>query len=727
MKDTGFTPTRPLFVSFSALALSLALVLGACESPEPPAACGSLAGHTLTVGQTATATACFEDPNQADTLTYTVASSDPSVATATITAKIVTVTAVKPGIATVTITASDPEGLQGHSRFTVTVPNRPPAAEGSISPATIAVGATATIDVAEYFSEPDGQTLTYSAVSADTRVATVTVNQQVIIVSAVLHGSTAINVMATDPGGLSATQSFTVTVPNRGPEARGQIPEATVEAGTTATVDLSPYFTDPDDDLLSYTATTSDPGVAAVTAVHEAVVISALARGTADVTVTVTDPGGLSATQSFTVTVPNRGPETRGGIPAVSLHVGDTLTLDLSPYFSDPDGDPLTFAATTADATLSAPSLDGSMITLVAVARGSATVMVTVTDPAGLAASQSFQVVIPNRPPRTSDRLPAYDVIVGYPAEVNAASYFADPDGDTLTYAATTSDPAVATVSVTGGTVTVAPVAPGRATLTVTATDPEGEGVSQDAPVTVLPPDPGYFADDFGTNASLRNWTVSQARASVGGGVLSLTNSRGDRQGQAARDHALTEWSLEARVGRADTTASAALVMFMNHDRYTHFIVQIGSGVRVDGRNTNYRFVLYDADDDSYFHPPGLQGHSGAIDNRGGEFSDITFSLIRRQLVLHAGTTRLFRSTPLNNTLPVEITGYALVPWPHDGRSGKTVLFDWFEMDGDPVGNAAPARRSGAAGRIRRLPPAELRNEVTTREVPGLRGAPPGG
>lgn len=726
MKDPGFTPARPLSAFLSALALTLALALGACESPEPPYACGPLPGHTLTVGQTASATACFEDPNQEDTLTYAVASSDASVATAAISAQVVTVTAVKPGISTITITATDPEGLQGHSRFTVTVPNRPPMKEGSILPATIPVGATATIDVAEFFSEPDGQTLTYSASSTDTRVATVTVNQQIIIVSAVHHGSTAINVTATDPGGLSATQSFTVTVPNRGPEARGQIPAATVEAGTTLTLDLSPYFTDPDDDLLSYSATASDPDVVAVTAVHEAVIISSLARGTAEVTVTVTDPGGLSASQSFEVTVPNRGPETRGGIPGVSLHVGDTLTLDLAPYFSDPDGDMLTFAATTADAALSAPSVDGSMVTLVAVARGSATVMVTVSDPAGLSASQSFRADIPNRPPGTAQRLPPFEVSVGYPAEVNATPYFSDPDGDTLTYSATSSSSAVATVSVTGSTIAVTPVAPGSATLTVTATDPEGETVSQDAPVTVLPPDPGYFADDFATTASLRDWTVSHARASVRRGVLHLTNSRSDRQGQAARDHALTEWSINARLGRADTTASVALVMFMNHDRYTHYVVQIGSGVTVDGRDTNYRFVLYDADDDSYFHPPGLQGRSGAIADRADEFSDITFSLLNRRLALRAGAVQLFQSLPLNNSLPVEITGYALVPWPHDGRAGKTVLIDWFEMDGDLVGSAAQARRAGAAERIRRLPPAERRDEVTTREVAGLRKAPPG-
>ena len=70
------------------------------------------------MGQAATVTACFEDPN-GDLLTYTAASGDPSVATASISGTIVTVTAVAPGIATVTVTASDPEGLQGQARFAV--------------------------------------------------------------------------------------------------------------------------------------------------------------------------------------------------------------------------------------------------------------------------------------------------------------------------------------------------------------------------------------------------------------------------------------------------------------------------------------------------------------------------------------------------------------------------------------------------------------------------------
>ena len=65
----------------------------------------------------------------------------------------------------------------------------------------------------------------------------------------------------------------------------------------------------------------------------------------------------------------------------------------------------------------------------------------------------------------------------------------ADPDGDALTYAATSSNSAIAKISVSGSTVTITAVAAGRATLTVTARDPDGLTAQQQASVTVTSPD----------------------------------------------------------------------------------------------------------------------------------------------------------------------------------------------------------------------------------------------
>lgn len=45
----------------------------------------------------------------------------------------------------------------------------------------------------------------------------------------------------------------------------------------------------------------------------------------------------------------NRAPEPLGWIPDQTVHVGETATLDVSARFADPDGDALTYGASSSD------------------------------------------------------------------------------------------------------------------------------------------------------------------------------------------------------------------------------------------------------------------------------------------------------------------------------------------------------------------------------------------
>ena len=85
------------------------------------------------------------------------------------------------------------------------------------------------------------------------------------------------------------------------PTACGSIPQQTVAVGETGTV--TACFTDPNEDMLSFAATSSDPGVATASAAGDVVTVAGVSPGNASVTVTATDPGGLEAQQAFTVTV----------------------------------------------------------------------------------------------------------------------------------------------------------------------------------------------------------------------------------------------------------------------------------------------------------------------------------------------------------------------------------------------------------------------------------------
>ena len=92
--------------------------------------------------------------------------------------------------------------------------------------------------------------------------------------------------------------------PNRPPTAVGTLPDRRLrDVGDTLDVDVSAAFADPDGDALIYGVTSSAPNVATVRAADTHVTLTAMGEGKAAIRVTASDPGGLSASQSFTVAV----------------------------------------------------------------------------------------------------------------------------------------------------------------------------------------------------------------------------------------------------------------------------------------------------------------------------------------------------------------------------------------------------------------------------------------
>ncbi|MDE2783559.1 MAG: hypothetical protein OXK77_11430 [Gemmatimonadota bacterium] len=92
------------------------------------------------------------------------------------------------------------------------------------------------------------------------------------------------------------------------------------------------------------------------------------------------------------------------------------------------------------------------------------------------------------RAPEAVGSIPAQTIAGGQSASLDLTAFFADADGDALVYAATVSDIAVATVSVSGAILTIAGVATGTAVVTVFASDPGGLSATQRAQVTVEAP-----------------------------------------------------------------------------------------------------------------------------------------------------------------------------------------------------------------------------------------------
>ena len=279
--------------------------------------------------------------------------------------------------------------------------NRAPEVADSISGVTLVVGETlASVDVAGAFSDPDGDSLAFEAVSSDPAVAAASVDGSVVTVSPVSEGTATVMVTAADPDGLSAQQSFAVVVEsgNRAPEPVGSLDRVVLAMdGAPVDVDVAGAFSDPDGDSLAFEAVSSDATVAAASVDGSVVTVSPVGEGTATVVVTAADPDGLSAQQSFAVVVEggNQAPRPVGEIPALTLPAGgDSAWVEVGGAFSDPDGDALTFGAVAGDTTVVAVDVSGDSVIVRALTKGETTVTVTATDPGGLAAQQSFAVVV---------------------------------------------------------------------------------------------------------------------------------------------------------------------------------------------------------------------------------------------------------------------------------------------------------------------------------------------
>jgi len=284
--------------------------------------------------------------------------------------------------------------------------------------------------------------------------------------------------------GGEASRSNVIRLGNRPPPAP---PVADQSARARASFSYTfPHAADPDGDALTYSAT-GIPGW--LTFTPSSRTFSGTPgngdTGTADIAVTATDDGtpGLSATATFTLTITefnasNQAPSTVGTLDAVSLPTGATRSVRVADAFEDADGDVLDYSPATSDADVATAHMSGDAVIVTAVGVGQATVTVTASDGA-LSADQTIAVSVVNAEPETVGALADRRLVIpSDPVTVAPSEAFHDPDGDALTYGASSSDAEVATASVTDSVVTLTPLAVGSTTVTLTATDAGGSNAT---------------------------------------------------------------------------------------------------------------------------------------------------------------------------------------------------------------------------------------------------------
>ena len=403
---------KTLSIFLSLLLVASVFVAGVAEANNAPTAIGTIPDQTVKLGGGAIALEVdgyFQDTDD-DTLVFFAGSSDTGIATVSVSSVTVAISPVAVGTATITIDAVDPDGLMAKQEVSVTVKpkNRAPVVDKAIPDETLIVGGSVgEVDFSLHFSDPDKDALTYGAASADTAIATVSVSDALLTITPVAAGTVKISVTATDTENVSTPSNFSVTVnpPNQPPTAT-TIPSQTIKNGQTATVNLGSYFSDPDGDTLTYTATASDTSIITVSLSSATLTITTVAEGTTGIDVKATDPGGQFAAQTVNVwvTSSNNAPVAIQ-IPDKTVYVNQNFTVALGSYFTDADGDAMTYSASSNTTYKATVSLSGATLTVNGIEAGTAKIRVTATDSRGDSATQSFSVTVSD-PPSQADVVP---------------------------------------------------------------------------------------------------------------------------------------------------------------------------------------------------------------------------------------------------------------------------------------------------------------------------------
>ena len=361
--------------------------------------------------------------------------------------------------------------------------NQSPTVSSTIPDATIVKeSGTHQVSLSGVFDDPDNDALTITAASSDNARASVSVasDYSTLTVRAQARGTATITVTASDGNGGTVDDTFTVTV-KAAPVLASAIADVTgLEVGSTQDLSLAGVFRDADGDALTITATSSDDGKAIVWVYLGEVTVVAAAVGDVTITVTAEDSDGNTVSDTFDVEVVKKY---AGLIAKVKDYRNDPCCAHNKEHTDRWDRALLAFGETVADTTLIKMPADE--------AQGYADQGWTRWAEVAQALKEieaSAQQATPNRAPTVSSAIADLTIVKESGThQVSLSGVFRDPDGDSLTITASSSNTAKATVSVAsnGSSMTVSAQARGTATITVTADDGRGGTVDDEFTVTV--------------------------------------------------------------------------------------------------------------------------------------------------------------------------------------------------------------------------------------------------
>jgi PKD repeat protein len=372
-----------------------------------------------------------------------------------------------PGSYTATVTATDPGSLSASRSvpFTVTANTAPTVAV--TSSAGLSLVAPATFGLRAVGSDVDKQTLRYAWVFSDGTTATTAAVTKKFLTA----GTYTATVTATDTGGLTATKVVTLIVTaNTAPTVTATTNASTMAAPALFT--LKATGADINKQALTYRWVFSDGSFATTATVSK----KFSTVGSHSAVVTVTDTGGLKATQTIALTVtPNTAPTLSAS--ASSLTLSAPASFLLTATGADADAQVLKYKWVFSDKTSSSSAL----LTKKFLNAGTYTATVTATDPGGLTATRTLTLTVTANvaPTISSAMVSASTAASGTNRTFSAVA--ADSDNQALSYLWRFTDGTTAR----GASVIKALKTRGTFSALLTVTDPGGLSATRSVSYTV--------------------------------------------------------------------------------------------------------------------------------------------------------------------------------------------------------------------------------------------------
>lgn len=362
----------------------------------------------------------------------------------------------------------------------VTAANADPIFSGPIEDFPIVAGLPVSFSFADYFSDPEGAELQFSATGLPPGLSLSPSGVLEGVPDAAAAGDYRIFVSASDGRAVLETR-LDVTVDANQRVVAERIPDQSTLVGTTFGLSASRYFSDPEGQPLLFSL--SSPNVVSLS----------IDRNTGDITgepavsgsfllqITASDRVTQPRTQTVVLDVndlPNRAPSYQGSIANQVIELGEPIT-PVAPLFSDPDDDSLSFDLVgDVPRGLSIDS-DTGIVTGTPRVTGRFTLSIEASDPEGRSASSdSFRITVneptPNQAPEYDGSIPNQTFVAGT-AITPFGGDFSDPDGDSLSFSVSGGTlPGGLSISA-DGVIVGTPLRAGRVTgLRIVATDPDG-------------------------------------------------------------------------------------------------------------------------------------------------------------------------------------------------------------------------------------------------------------